>query len=174
MQTRVFNKMLLAADHPLFRNADRLPTITGLPEGKVRVRVRPAELVVAAVKCEHGFRCFYVTVTDDNALSAGPEIAANYRQTSPPASAMECGADPKAAEAEAQAAADATGKKWVWFADESGRTFVKPADVLHHVQLNDVVLAGEIVVLERPSRKEVYHLVWPRLPRPAPSDTVPA
>ena len=99
---------LLTTDHPVLSGLSRFPEISDLPEGKVRVMLRAHEsFPTVCVKTADGIRAFFLRVDGDGNLSAGPELAANYRQHSPPVTASPCGFNPEAAEAEAQAAADA-------------------------------------------------------------------
>jgi hypothetical protein len=155
---------LLTTEHPMLKDlTEGFPPIADLPEGRVRIRLRADELCpVVHVKTQGGLRAFLINVDPEGNLRRGPELASNYSQVSGGPAPTVC-QDAASAAAEAQKCADASRSKWVWYEAEDGTFRHKPADVLYHVQLNDVVLSGEIVVLARPSRKEVYHLVWPRL-----------
>jgi hypothetical protein len=170
---------ILSVEHPMLFNLREFPPISGLPEGCVRIRIRADELTpIIYVRSATGIRKFLINIDVDNKLSCGPEVAANWRPslrvpvdvttdipTPTPASELE-------AEAAAQLGANSTGTKWVWYIDCDGGWQVKPADILSFVQLNDIVLGGEIVVLERPSRDAKYNLVWPELPPRSDSATL--
>lgn len=161
---------ILATHDPILFNVREFPPVSGLPAGKVRIRLRADEIApVVFVRNADGIRKFLIHIDDNNHLSRGPEVAANWRSVSHEPPALELDSE-EAAAAEAQRGANHTGTKWVWGALDGGGWIAKPADVLHAVILNDVELAGEIVVLRRPSRKEVYRLAWPELPHaPGPA-----
>lgn len=156
----------LTTDNAVLLNLREFPPVSGLPEGRVRIRLRAADVApVAYVRTATGIRQFLIHIDLENKLSCGPEVAANWRPTVKPTELEPVVyVDVVSAEADAQRYANRTGVKWVWYVDRDGAARAKPADVLSHVQLNDVVLGGEIVVLERPSSEIRYNLVWPELP----------
>ena len=158
---------LLTSCHAALLKLSEFPPVAGLPEGRVRIRLRADEVApVVYVRTATGIRQFLINIDLDNKLSCGPEVAANWRPVAAAAVTVEdcVYADVTAAENAAQRAANRTGVKWVWYVDRDGGAHAKPADILPLVRLQDIVLGGEIVVLERPSSEIRYNLVWPELP----------
>lgn len=148
---------ILTTCNPILAGLTDLPPIKGLPEGKVRVRLRANELApIVTVRNVTSTRMFMVNINNTTGeLSRGPELAANYRPAPAGNGVIQDDeiASERAAARIAQNNADVTGAWWTWYLGEDGFYKVEPAKVLHTVQLNDTVLMGQIVVMHRQGQK---------------------